>query len=322
MFSVLDKTSVKSQYIKAISDELFYSLDIENEKIDYESIVSSVSKTLGVDLKVKDRSNSYSDGLARAAFDALNDHSPLTKERLFSWHRLLGVAGAFRTRPEYVIKAKGQEVEVLYEAVPADTVEEQMERLLDYINNAEEDNPIVKSSIAALNFVVIHPFADGNGRISRLISWYLMAKAYEESIRVFSQSALIRKYRDDYYSLLESVTGQSQSLEITEWLSWNIDIAEKAQLQAINTIRKTLRINAFIGSLDPNEYNSRELNMLYRLASENFYGKLSKEKWMKLTKCSAAAAFRDMSHLVEKGYLIPNGEQGPKTGYYLNPELE
>lgn len=73
-------------------------------------------------------------------------------------------------------------------------------------------------------------------------------------------------------------------------------------------------------SLDPNEYNSRQMSMLYRLADGSFYGKLTTEKWAKMMKCSSTVAYRDIQHLVKRGFLIPSGNGGRSTGYYFNED--
>ena len=76
-----------------------------------------------------------------------------------------------------------------------------------------------------------------------------------------------------------------------------------------------------MSNLDPNLYNSRQLFMLYRLADGSFFGKLTAEKWMKMTKCQSATATRDLSGLTEHGILIRMGDGGKGTHYILNPEL-
>lgn len=63
------------------------------------------------------------------------------------------------------------------------------------------------------------------------------------------------------------------------------------------------------------------MSMLCRLSDGSFYGKITTDKWARLMKCSNAAAFRDIQHLVKKGFLIPSGENGRSAGYYfLTPE--
>ncbi len=82
-----------------------------------------------------------------------------------------------------------------------------------------------------------------------------------------------------------------------------------------------IRLSQFIMTLDPNEFNSREIMMLYKLASGSFVGKLTAEKWTKLMKCKPLTSSRDLAHLVEKKMLIKNDIKGSKTSYILNPVI-
>ena len=134
-------------------------------------------------------------------------------------------------------------------------------------------------------------------------------------------SSLILKKRTEYYDLLQEVSSQAQSLDLTRWIVWNIDIAIQAKQDAINVFKKSVLLTRFMESLDPSLYNSRQFSMLYKLADGTFEGKLSTDKWAKMNKCSAAAASRDIQHLVREGLLVPSGDTGPMTGYCLAPDL-
>lgn len=192
-----------------------------------------------------------------------------------------------------------------------------MQRLTGFING----KPLVKSAIAALWFLCIHPFEDGNGRMSRAISDYVLSKGYGETHRVSSMSSLILKNRGEYYQLLQEISSQSEPLDLTNWLIWNIDIAIQAKQEAIKIYEKSVKLTRFMQNLDPSIYNSRQLSMLFRLAGGSFEGKLSTDKWAKTNKCSPAAALRDIQHLLQEGFLILSGDTGPKTGYFLDPVL-
>ena len=176
-------------------------------------------------------------------------------------------------------------------------------------------------AIASLWFLAIHPYGDGNGRISRAISDHILAKSFKDSMMVFSMSTMILKNRRTYYEQLERITGQKESIDITDWVLWNTEIALQAERHAVETLRKTMMLTNFMKDLDPSEYNSREIHMLFKLADGSFFGKLTNEKWAKMNKCSSAAALRDIQHLVENGLLIPSGDAGRNAGYYLNPEI-
>ena len=134
-------------------------------------------------------------------------------------------------------------------------------------------------------------------------------------------SSLILKNRGEYYQLLQEISSQSESLDLSRWLIWNIDIAIQAKQEAIKIYEKSVKLTRFMQNLDPSIYNSRQLSMLFRLADGSFEGKLSTDKWAKMNKCSPAAALRDIQHLLQEGFLISSGDTGPKTGYFLDPVL-
>jgi len=332
-FSILDEGSVKRLRAMDLTDEMVSSLAIEDEHIDYDSVYSSVSKRLDLPFAGNSRSDAYADSICSLTMDAITDTRKLTEERLNGWHRMLfenaaGIKpkriGGYRTTPEYIIRRQGREIEIVYTAVPQEKVPSEMERLLDFINDdasASLHNPIAMASIASLWFLAIHPYGDGNGRISRAISDHILSKSFKDTMKVFSLSAMILRNRKSYYELLERITGQKESIDITDWVLWNTEMATGAERNALASLRKTMNLTSFMKDLDPAEYNSREIHMLFKLADGSFFGKLTNEKWAKMNKCSSAAALRDIQHLVEKGLLIPSGDAGRNAGYYLNPEI-
>ena len=85
-------------------------------------------------------------------------------------------------------------------------VEKLMSDLEKYIHNGLNISPIVKIAITHAQFEIIHPFADGNGRIGRLLIPFLM-KEYEVTREVsFFISPYFEKNRNEYYSMLEGIT--------------------------------------------------------------------------------------------------------------------
>jgi Fic family protein len=134
-------------------------------------------------------------------------------------------------------------------------------------------------------------------------------------------SSLILKHRNAYYQLLNAISGQAQSLDLTQWITWNSNIAVEAKQQAIRVYEKRVRLMHFMKQLDPSVFNSRQFFMLFKLADRTFEGKLTTDKWAKMNKCSPAAAIRDIQHLLQVGLLVPSGDTGPKAGYFLNPSV-
>ncbi|MCF0261950.1 MAG: Fic family protein [Sphaerochaetaceae bacterium] len=311
---------------RRITDNIVNDLLIENEKINVDSVLSSVSKHLNLEFRVSLKSDKHAQSITEMVFDAIENKETLTAERLCLWNKKLFTyavglkpkkIGAFREGREFIIHKEGKNQEILYEAVPVNEVEGQVKNLLSYINTKTEEPELVKASIASLYFVLIHPFEDGNGRIARAIFDYCSAnKAYP----FCTMSSMILKKRKEYYSILESIS-TSDSMDVTKWIVWCIDTAIEAYNDMTVDIFSTIRLSRFMASLDPSEFNSREISMLYKLSSGSFFGKLTTDKWAKMNKCSTAAALRDIGHLVDKGFLISDEESGPKHGYFLKPDL-
>ena len=73
-----------------------------------------------------------------------------------------------------------------------------------WFNPSDGTHLVMKSGIAHLWFVTIHPFDDGNGRIARTLADLLLARSEETSQRFYSMSAQIQAKRTEYYRLLEA----------------------------------------------------------------------------------------------------------------------
>ena len=328
-YSMIDSQTRNLLITKNLTEDIVSSLSIEGESIDVDSVYSSVSKHLDIIFTGKSKDSAYAQSIFSMVSDALENHAPLTEERLFEWHIKLfenkaGLkpkqVGKYRDGAEYVMKVAGKSSEVIYEAVPATLVEKEMKVLLDFVNNVSLDC-FLKAAIASLWFVIIHPFEDGNGRISRAIADYIISRDAGEAFHAFNISTGILKNRSAYYEQIQVVSVNNQELEIYPWCVWFLDMVTNCIKQSRLMLKKTLETSAFMKGLDPNEFNSREMSMLYKLADGSFFGKLTTEKWMKINKCSNTVAFRDIQHLVQKGFLKPSGENGRNTGYYFVGDL-
>jgi Fic family protein len=330
VFGIIDPDMRNRMHAHSLTEEIVSSLEIEGGKIPYDSVYSSICKRLDIHLETKAKADRYAENISNIVLDATGNLQELSTARIKQWHSLLfssmaGIKskniGEYRQCPVYISKGNGKDPEIIYEGIPAERINAEMERLVEFINGENEKKPLVKSAIASLWFLCIHPFEDGNGRISRAIADYLLSKGFNETHRVYSMSSLILKNRTEYYQLLQAISSQFESLDLTRWLVWNIEIAIQAKLVALHVYEKSVKLTRFMKNLDPSVYNSREISMLFKLADGSFNGKLSTAKWAKMNKCSPAAASRDIQHLLQEGFLIPSGDTGPKTGYFLDPAL-
>lgn len=218
-----------------------------------------------------------------------------------------------RGEMQVVSGAMGKE-KVHYKAVKPERVKTEMDKFLDWFNNENRLDPVLKAAIAHFWFIIIHPFDDGNGRIGRALSDMLLARAEGSKERFYSMSGQILAERKRYYEVLQKV--QHSSGDITEWLDWFFHCLKNAMLSTENTTQKILRKAEFWKLHEHTPINERQRLVLNKLF-EGFEGKLQTSKWAKIAKTSADTALRDIKDLVAKGILQQAAEGGRSVNYEL-----
>ena len=207
-----------------------------------------------------------------------------------------------------------------YEAVKPELVKTEMDKFLNWFNNENSLNPVLKAAIAHFWFIIIHPFDDGNGRIGRAISDMLLANAEGSGERFYSMTTQILAERKIYYEVLQKV--QHSSGDITEWIVWFLHCLKNAMLSTENATHKLVRKAEFWKLHEHTPINERQRLILNKLF-DDFEGKLQTSKWAKIVKTSTDTALRDIKDLVEKGILKQTEKGGRNANYDLvNFKLE
>lgn len=321
--------------LKVLTEETIKSSAIEGVVLDPENVRSSLARRLGLEVggltAHKDRNV---DGVVEMMLDATQKFSePLTSERLFDWHANLfpGLrttrdkfrVGAWRDDsqgPMQVVSGPVGRHKIHYEAPPADRVESEMRRFVAWFEGNEQEDPLLKAAIAHLWFVTIHPFEDGNGRIGRAIAEMCLARSDGSAQRFYSMSSQILEERKGYYEVLEKT--QAGSLDITEWLTWFLECLGRAIEQSNRITSSTLEKELFWKSLKQRKVslNNRQTKVMNKLFS-GFEGKLTRDKWMKMTKASSRTALRDIEELIALGIIEQEEAGGRSTSYRLHKIL-
>jgi Fic family protein len=185
---------------------------------------------------------------------------------------------------------------------------------LEWLNNETKIDLVLKSAIAHLWFVTLHPFDDGNGRIGRAITDLLLTCSENNSRRFYSLSAQIQLERKGYYYILEQT--QKGGLDITPWIEWYLHCLIEAIQQALSTTESIRMKGRIWERLAKTPLNERQRKIINRLL-DGFEGKLTTSKWAKIAKCSQDSAHRDILDLVHRGILVKNPEGGRSTSYSL-----
>lgn len=106
-----------------------------------------------------------------------------------------------------------------------------MRMLIDWYANDTETHPLVKCALFAYEFVSIHPFQDGNGRLSRLLSTLLLLKQGYRWIQYVSLEHEIESRKAEYYRVLRGCQVQRPKEDVTDWISFFFDALGNIQKQ-------------------------------------------------------------------------------------------
>lgn len=294
---------------------------IEGEILNRDSVKASILKMLGfrdIDYSKIDVATDY---LIEVLVDAnTNYNKDLTLERLFGWHNALfpkGYSGHYKInvatfRGEEtmeVVSGEAGNEKIYYEAPLRDTLEEDISRFLKWFNTTDES--LVKAAIAHLWFVIIHPFDDGNGRITRAITDLFFSKIEQSTFsRLYSMSSAINSDRKGYYKALERTTGYvrkaDKHLDITLWCEWFLNTLHSALVDTKSKLRYVLDKTKFWDKFKESNLNARQTKVINRILDvgvENFKGDFSKAKYMKIANTTSSTASRDLAELLELGCI-------------------
>lgn len=313
--------------LDVMTQDVLRSCEIEGELLNPDRVRSSIARHLGVEVEGLPEPDHYTDGVVQVMLDAVrNRGEALTHERLFNWHAALFPTGrsgmypitvaSYRvgTEPMQVVSGAMGKERVHYEAPSSQLVLDMMNDLLQWVNNEENIDPILKAAVAHLWFVAIHPFDDGNGRLTRTITDMLLARADGMSHRFYSMSAEILRERKSYYEVLEKTT--TGDVDITLWLEWFLFTLRSAILRSEATIKRVVKKSMFWQENRDVAMNERQVKVVNKLW-DGFEGKLTTSKWAKMTKTSQATALRDITDLIDKGILYASDEGGRSMHYLL-----
>jgi Fic family protein len=314
--------------LQVLTQEVIKTSEIEGERLNLDAVRSSLARKLGMDIGALAPSDRHVDGVVDVVLDATrNFDQPLTQERLFGWHAALfptGYSGRMRitvanwrtdaSGPMQVVSGAVGREKVHFEAPPASTLAPQTEDFLQWFNAIPVGDALIKAGLAHLWLVTLHPFDDGNGRISRAVGDMALARAEETGQRFYSFSAQIQRERKDYYAQLEAT--QKGPMDMTPWLSWFLACLLRAVQGADTTLAGVLDKAQFWQRWAGTPMNARQTLVLNRVL-DGFEGKLTNAKWAALGKCSADTALRDINDLLARGVLRRLEGGGRSTGYEL-----
>lgn len=319
--------------LDTLLQNIITSSAIEGEQLNVESVRSSLAKRLGLATESPYPTSSRSEGLAEMMLDAVNNlDSTLTQKQLLQWHRWLFPKDEFsvlRVRmgqlrgdePMQVVSGRIDKPRVHFEAPPRDQLEAELAAFIEWFNQSRSDttfDPLLRAAICHFWFITLHPFDDGNGRITRALTDMALAQADSHSIRLYAISAAILEQRTDYYQILEQ--SQRGGLDITTWVQWFLHTLDATLQSSLDRIESTLAKTRFWQHRRDDALTAEQAKVLNRLlegGEGNFEHGISASQYQAVAKVSKATATRHLAELLTKGCLekLPGG--GRSTRYRI-----
>ena len=320
----------------SLTQEALTTSAIEGEKLDPESVRSSVARRLGLDTSgapVREGRRNI-EGLIDVLQDAtLNTDAPLTLERLCSWHGALfptgfsGMqrieVGALRSVPMEIVSGAIGHSKVHYAAPPADGLAEQVDAFLMWFNQTRPKvgtqpmDGLVRAAVSHLWFETLHPFDDGNGRIGRAILQLALGQDMGQPGRIVTLSRQIEFSKHSYYSELERAQ-RSKSTDVTAWVEWMLEqmaLACEWANRTIDSAIQRIRFQAQMSLVRLNERQQKTMMKLLDAGPKGYQGGMTTRKHERIAQTSTPTAARDLIELERLGLLTRYGD-GRSTRYY------
>ena len=337
--SVTEAVSAQNE-LNALLQNILTSTAIEGEQLNVGSVRSSLARRMGLEATKDGQVSRRSEGLADLMMDAtLQFDQPFTRARLLNWHHLLfpapeagyaaraiNVAGLRGDEPMQVVSGRLDRPTVHFEAPPRKGLEQALDEFLEWFETSRDQpelDPMVRAGVAHFWFITLHPFDDGNGRLTRAITDLALAQGEHQAIRFYAMSASILEDRAGYYNALEA--SQKATLDITDWLEWFLKTLLRSLQQATTRIDRVLDKSRFWQQHHGVLLSAEQIKVLNHLldgGERGFEQGISAAQYQAVAKVSKATATRHLADLLEKNCLIRLPAGGRSTRYQINPTYE
>ncbi len=218
--------------------------------------------------------------------------------------------GSYKTSTNHVsaFDAEGKEIGVVFEtASPMDTPR-LMAELVEWLNEALDDkqlHPLLSIAIFIVVFLEIHPFQDGNGRLSRVLTTLLLLRSGYAYVPYASLESVIEASKEDYYLGLRRTQGTIRS-DAPAWEPWIVYFLQSLRQQKARLEAKIARERLMIERLP--ELAAQILDLA------NAHGRITNSQIVEVTRANRNTVKKHLQRLVSANHLVQHGS-GKATWY-------
>ncbi|MEU8144428.1 Fic family protein [Nonomuraea sp. NPDC048901] len=214
-------------------------------------------------------------------------------------------------RPGGIYIRDSESGEVVYEGPDADLVPGAMDDLVAWLNDGDQDCPsYVRAAMAHFNLVKIHPWRDGNGRMSRALQTLVLGRDQITLPEFSSIEEWLGQQRTtiDYYDVLGQVGGRRWSPHgsTLPWVRFCLKAHHMQAQRVLQRLGEAGEIWMLLEEqVDADGLNSRSVSALYEVFVNR---RLRRSRYQADEGLSQGQAARDLRDLAAKGWLQPYGE--------------
>jgi len=271
--------------------------------------VSALSENRDVDADVRQKKE-VANYIEVLRWILKNFNSAITEKRLLKLHQMIvkGLisdtkAGHYKTKQNYVMDGKGI---VIYTASNPKASPKLFRDLIQWIHQKNNIHPIIVSAIFHHQCVSIHPFSDGNGRLARVVSQWILYKRGFDPQHILSLDDYYAEDRQKYYDKIQQA--RDLDYDLTYWIEY---MAEGILETLENLYSRISRLS--LSSKTKIAITPKQEELLELL---NMHGALSSPEIGKLLKINRARVHQLIAPLIEAKIVIREG-RARATRYYI-----
>jgi Fic family protein len=225
--------------------------------------------------------------------------------------------GLWRTGP---IGVTGPDGSLEYRGPDGEQVVELMTEVVDWLADGDLDvDVVVRAAMAHLHVVSVHPFRDGNGRISRIVQSLVLAREGLSSPEFFSIEEHLGTHTQEYYAALREAQGGSHQpqRDASSWVAFCVEAHLVQARQRLAQIEQAAARWRYLEELvEEREWPERLVIAL----EQSLVGGTERGKYSEEADVSPATASADFRRLLDAGLVTQRG-RGRNVGYVASPRL-
>jgi Fic family protein len=225
--------------------------------------------------------------------------------------------GLWRTGPIGVTGPNGR---LIYQAPDGDAVVALMAEVLEWLRSGDlESHVVVRGAMAHLHTVSVHPFRDGNGRISRIVQSLVLVRDGLLAAEFASIEEYLGSHTSEYYAVLQRVQGGTYQPErdASEWVTFCVEAHISQARRRLDQIEEAAARWTFLESfVERRGWPDRLVIAL----EQSLVGGTDRGMFGREASVSSTTASNDFRRLLDAGLVTQRG-RGRVTRYYASDDL-